>query len=162
MILVIFLIVIILVLTYLYFTKNNTKKPIANNEYIFDGILKKYIFTYHEKMFFEQLKKITDDNNCYIFPKMRIADVITSSDFKNFSKISSKHIDYTICNKSCSPILFIELDDYTHNYESSHKRDEKKDIIFEKANAKLLRINSKNKEEILNYIKDYLKEYQNN
>lgn len=152
------IVILIAIIIYLITYKKDIKQE--NNIYDFNGNMKKYIFTYHEKIFFEQLRRITDKNNCYIFPKMRIADIIDTDNISNFNKISFKHIDYTICNKSCKPILFIELDDPTHNYNYVKRRDEKKDLIFNNIGKKIIRVNENNRNKVLYYIDNFLKEIQ--
>ncbi len=156
------IIIIYLVISRRPVSSNNKVKNECDNGkiYTFEGKLKDYIFTYYEKMFFEQLKLIAKDYNCYIFPKMRIADIIETYDKSNLKKIDCKHIDYTICNKSCKPILFIELDDYTHNYKSVKKRDEKKDFIFGNVGKKIIRVTKYNRDRTLYDINKLLKEIQ--
>ena len=138
MIMIYVLIIILLILNvlpyFLQFNKNN------KSSYSFNGKKNKYILTKNELQFFYKLKPITDKYDLYIFPKIRLADIIDTSDYNNFNKIKSKHIDFTICNKYCSPILFIELDDTSHNRYKNKENDIKKDYIMKQVNANLIRI----------------------
>ena len=134
MIIIYILIIILLILNILpYFIK-------PNKNYTFYGKKNKYILTKTELHFFYKLKEITDKYNLYIFPKIRLADIIHTSNYNNFNKIKSKHIDFTICNKYCSPILYIELDDKSHNNFKNKENDIKKDYIMKQVNANLIRI----------------------
>lgn len=108
--------------------------------YDFNGKLKTRILTDNEYTFFYQLKRITDKYNLLIFPKLRMADIFSTSTKKDFGKVNSKHIDFTICNWYSKPILFIELDDNSHNRKENKYRDMKKDKIFECMNIKLYRV----------------------
>ncbi len=117
------------------YNKNKVKKS-----YTFFGVKNKYLLTRNELSFFYKLKKITDKYELYLFPKIRLADIIDTSDFSNFGKIRSKHIDFTISDKYCSPLLFIELDDNSHRNFKNKENDIKKDYIMESVNATLVRI----------------------
>ena len=58
----------------------------------------------------------------------------------DFNKIKSKHVDFTICDNYCRPILFIELDDASHHSFERKENDIKKDYIFEVINSNLIRV----------------------
>lgn len=87
---------------------------------------------------------------------MRLADIISTHSFSDFNKIKSKHIDFTICNNYCSPILFIELDDNSHHNFSTKEKDIKKDYIFESVHAELIRVKLNEIEPKLQYIETIL------
>lgn len=94
---------------------------------------RKYFFSVAELNFFEILKEIIGDNY-YIFPKVRICDIVNSENkniYSQFNKIKSKHVDFLICTKN--PIIskiVIELDDGSHNYRSRRDRDKFVDEVF--------------------------------
>lgn len=108
--------------------------------YDFNGKLNNRILTNNEYTFFYQLKRITDKYNLIIFQKLRMADIFTTYNNKDFGKVKSKHIDFTICNWYTKPIIFIELDDYSHNKHENKFRDMKKDKIFSCMKVKLYRV----------------------
>ena len=125
-------------LNYNTYTKND--KVIENENYYFEGKLNNKILTYNELKFFRKLKVITDKYNMLLFPKIRMADIIQTNDYSNFNKIKSKHIDFTICNEKTEPILFIELDDTTHNLNKVKENDKKKDYIMRTLFKKIIRV----------------------
>lgn len=117
-------------------------------------IKRRYLFSVAELKFFELLKEIIGDNY-YIFPKVRICDIIepkNKSDYSNFNRIKSKHVDFLLCTKN--PItskIIIELDDRSHNAPSRQSRDKFVDEIFANAEIPIVHINvqySYNKEVI--------------
>ena len=122
--------------------KKDNKKDIF--DYNFKGIINSRVLTPNESAFFYQLKTIADKYNLFIFPKLRLADIFHTNSIQDFRKITSKHVDFTLCDRNSKPLIFIELDDYTHNYKKNKERDYKKDVIFKSTNTKLHRINSKN------------------
>ena len=133
----ILLLILILINIIPYIIKYNKK---YNTSFTFYGSTNKYILTKNELSFFYKLKTITDKYDLYIFPKVRLADIINTYNYSDFNKIKSKHIDFTICNKYCSPILFIELDDNSHYRIKRMENDAKKDYIMSNAKANLIRI----------------------
>lgn len=144
-------------IVYLLLYMKKYSEYIKNKQtYTFDGQKNKYLLTKNELSFFYKLKSITDKYNLYIFPKVRMADIINTKNFNDFNKIKSKHIDFTICNKYCSPILFIELDDNSHHNYIHKENDIKKDYIMENAKANLIRIKPAEIEYKLKYIESIL------
>lgn len=84
--------------------------------------------------------EINDLYNYDFNGKLRMADIFTTYNNKDFGKVKSKHIDFTICNWYTKPIIFIELDDYSHNKHENKFRDMKKDKIFSCMKVKLYRV----------------------
>ena len=84
-----------------------------------------------ELSFFKVLE-IAVGENAYIVVKVRVADLLrpqkglTRSNWqKAFNSISSKHIDFVICDKtSFKPLCAIELNDKSHQRKSRTVRDE--------------------------------------
>ncbi len=73
------------------------------------------LLTPAEFAFFDVLKEAVPDFD--IFPKVRVADVISARQrFSGaFLSISQKHFDWVLCDKATSrPLAFIELDDSSH------------------------------------------------
>lgn len=126
------------------------------NDYIFYGRLRYRLMTELELAFFQQLKRITDNYNLYIFPKVKISDLIYTKYKSQLGKINSKHIDFVICDKQSHPILFIELDDSTHNTKDAQERDRKKDIIFKSVNSEIFRVTPENADKKIYEIDKYL------
>ena len=84
-----------------------------------------------ELSFFKVLEIAVGDS-AYIVVKVRIADLVrpqkgmTRSNWqKAFNSISSKHIDFVICDKTnFKPLCAIELNDKSHRRKSRTVRDE--------------------------------------
>jgi len=152
----IFILILILTtyLSYLYYIYNIKLNHKTNSGYSFSGQKNKYLLTKIELSFFYKLKNITDKYELYIFPKIRLADIINADNFADFNKIKAKHIDFTICDKYCSPILFIELDDKSHHTISHKENDIRKDYILECVNGNLIRVTPAEIEYKLKYIED--------
>jgi len=79
-----------------------------------------------------------------VCPKIRLADIISVSRKKEyytyFNKISSKHIDFLLCQAdTMQPILAIELDDSSHNRQRRQERDEFVNKAFKAIGLPLVR-----------------------
>ena len=123
-----------------YIDKPIIKKNETLKNYNFEGKVNFRLLTNNEYVFFYQLKRITDKYKLLIFPKIRMADIFRTNNTKEFNKIAARHIDFTIWDKYGTPMIFIELDDSTHNKYQNRIRDMKKNTIFEKMNIQLNRI----------------------
>ncbi len=97
-----------------------------------------------EGVFFSMLVKALPENY-YVFPKMRIADIIETEGGYGYTyrrnKILPKHIDFLVCNSHFKPVIAIELDGKSHNKQNRIVRDEFVDKLFEDCKIKLLRVN---------------------
>lgn len=97
-----------------------------------------------EGTFFTMLVKDLPENY-YVFPKMRIADIIETEGGYGYTyrrnKILPKHIDFLVCDSSFKPVIAIELDGKSHNKHDRVIRDEFVDKLFEDCKIKLLRVN---------------------
>ncbi len=151
-----FIIAVILIVYILVRLKDYNKYIEKQNNYTFYGQKNKYLLTRNELSFFYKLKPITDKYDLYIFPKVRMADLINTNNLSNFGKIKSKHIDFTICDRHCCPLLFLELDDDSHHNYERKKNDIKKDYIMENIKANFIRIKSNEIEHKLKYIESVL------
>lgn len=105
----------------------------------------KFILTGPEYKFYMALRPIMDARSYIICPKVGLKDMFevnagTKDRMKYFGKISSKHIDFLICDSSLRPVFAIELDDKSHNRADVKERDRFKDILFESAGFPLCRI----------------------
>lgn len=149
------IIVIILKFVEEYYNYNfNNKKDYIND---FKGKLNEKILTDTEFNFYVKVKEITDKYNLLLFPKIRLADIIKTNNYSDFNKIKSKHIDFTICKKDTKPILFIELDDYSHTKKMNKQNDNKKDAIMQSLFIKILRVKTNEIEKNLTYIENIIK-----
>ena len=124
--------------------KNNLK---IENYYI-SGNVKESILSKSELECFRKLKRIIDKNKYSILIKIRLADVINIEDYLGFSSFKSIQFDFIITNLDFSPLCAIEFDDYTNK----KNRYNKKDIICDAVNLKLIKLNMDN----INRIKEYL------
>ncbi|PKM91158.1 hypothetical protein CVU82_03860 [Candidatus Falkowbacteria bacterium HGW-Falkowbacteria-1] len=124
---------------------------------------REYFFSVAELKFFEILKEIIGDNY-YIFPKVRICDIVNSKEKRNYSqfnRIKSKHVDFLICTKS--PIkskIVVELDDSSHNYQSRIERDKFVDEVFASAGIPIVHVKVKSFYDKEALIKELQKAYK--
>ncbi len=121
---------------------------------------KDFLLSRAEHEFFDLVTEIVG-SNYYVFPQVHL---ITLLDHKikgqswrgAFRHIDEKSVDFVICDKSyIKPLLAIELDDRTHNYESRMLRDEEVNRILQDAPLPLLRFENHgnfNKEDIKNQL----------
>lgn len=109
--------------------------------------LSKYLFSKAERSFYGVLVQAIGSSGL-VFSKVRVADVITPkkglnrSDWQRaFNAISSKHLDFVICDPGdCSIKLAVELDDSSHGSAKAQKRDKLLNGACESAGLPLLRI----------------------
>lgn len=107
---------------------------------------KKYFLTQNEKYFFYELKKHLSILH-YISCQVRLADILEvkpsrkgSEFYRHFYKISSKSIDFVVCDERMNIIACIELDDPTHKRRDRIARDKFVNSIFEDAEVELIRV----------------------
>lgn len=104
---------------------------------------KRYFFSVAELKFYELLKEIIGDNY-FIYPKVRICDIIEQTNkgnYTDFNKIKSKHVDFLLCTKN--PItskIIVELDDSSHNAPSRQSRDAFVNEIFANSGIPIVHI----------------------
>ncbi|MCB9811158.1 MAG: DUF2726 domain-containing protein [Candidatus Nomurabacteria bacterium] len=83
-------------------------------------------------------------DNLFIFPKMRIADIVDvvngNGYYQRRNQILPKHVDFLICNDKMTPLIAIELDGSSHNKPSRMERDQLVDDVFEDAELPLYRV----------------------
>jgi hypothetical protein len=91
-------------------------------------IKRTYLLTPAEHEFFNTLEKVVE-GKYYIFPQVVLADIVKLKGKGYFkpsyrTKIDKKTVDFVLFDKkNISPILVIELDDYTHQRQKRKKRD---------------------------------------
>ncbi|MFY0991029.1 DUF2726 domain-containing protein [Halomonas sp. C05BenzN] len=107
----------------------------------------KRLFTNAEWRFYQHLERAIGGSHL-VMAKVRIADVLTVHGrrsqtrgwWRAFTRISSKHIDFIICDRDNGTILCgIELDDRSHFRGDRRRRDRFVNGAFEKAGLPLLR-----------------------
>ena len=141
-----------------------TKKSIKTDDEVNENVnynekyaKKEYLLTQTELKFYKLLKQITDELNLVICPQVTLYEIVNIKDYKGFSKIQSKSIDFVIAEPNLKIKLCIELDDYTHKRSKRIKRDEFINKLFDDLGIKLIRIpvqNYYNLEELKNKIKE--------
>ncbi len=86
-----------------------------------------------ESAFFFELQKQLPVGY-YIFPKMRIADVLDIPDghdyYKMRNKALPKHIDFLICDKHFKPLVAIEVNGSSHHRWKQQEADQIKQEMF--------------------------------
>lgn len=97
--------------------------------------LNKSILTDREKQFMKKLEPAARELGLTVCPKVRVADIVsvnkgTNERQKWFNKISSKHVDYVLCDQEYNIALIVELDDRTHDSATAAKKDEFKNKLF--------------------------------
>ncbi|MCC7500519.1 DUF2726 domain-containing protein [Candidatus Nomurabacteria bacterium] len=99
-----------------------------------------------EFKFFKFLVEIYADQY-YIFPQINIAHLVEpkSKEFfehrRDRSRIEKKSVDFVICDKvQIKPLLVIELDGHTHNWESRIKRDDFVNSLMSDVQLPILRV----------------------
>jgi very-short-patch-repair endonuclease len=144
-------IIIAIVVFLLILLKVLIKKP------KFPYILKGPLMTKTEFSFYSQLTQILPDNYL-IFSKVRMWDVFDvkteiKEKFTHQNKISSKHIDFVICDSNTNVVFCIELDDSSHLETNRKESDLFKNQLFEKNNLPLIRFKAQ-----YNYKQDKIRE----
>lgn len=93
-----------------------------------------------ERAFFFELQKQMPQGY-YIFPNMRIADILEAIDGRGFYKrrneILPKHIDFLICDSYFKPVVALELNGSSHRRSDRIERDGRVREIFEDAGLPL-------------------------
>ena len=82
-----------------------------------------------------------------LIPKVRLADVFfvahPNENYKYFSKISQKHLDFLACDAiTMKPVFGVELDDSSHKRNDRQKRDAFLESVCEVAGFPLLRLSA--------------------
>lgn len=113
---------------------------------------KSHLMSKTERDFYKVLVEETR-GKYVVFTKVRIADVLATNRtiikslwWKRFVKISSKHVDFVLCDASNLSIsACVELDDRSHLAKATKKRDRFVNKAFKEAGLKLIRVPVANK-----------------
>lgn len=138
--------VIIFVLLYdKYKTKQEHKEiPKQESKIDLNGKYKsKHLLTKAEYSFYSILKKICEESNLLICPKVRLEDFIQvtaqeKSKYRGY--IKSRHIDFLICDAKLHVIGALELDDNSHNTQKAQVTDNFKNELYKTIQLPLFRI----------------------
>ena len=141
------------------YNRRKTNQFPKNKEYPYQ--LKPHILSYNEGRMYRILEKYCRKNHLLLISKIRMADFIDTIHTKDmvnekeytdkFYKISSKHVDFLICDpdRFC-PLVAIELDDSTHLEEDRQERDEFVDKVYKSVDLPILHFWSSNDEAYIN------------
>jgi len=108
---------------------------------------KKFLLTKTEILFYTSLFEAVN-GRCWIFPKVRLADIVDIKDSKNrsawqtaFNQISRKHVDFVLCSPGEYRILaLVELDDSSHDRKERQDRDKLVDGVVRNAGVPIIHI----------------------
>lgn len=129
---------------------------------------KKYFMTQSESGFMQLLFSELE-SEYRVFPQVHLSKIVDHKVQKQnwkaaFSHINSKSVDFVICSKNdYTPLLAIELDDWSRDSEKAKLNDAEKDRILQNAGLPLLRIREWRetpKEEIVQTIISELQNHQ--
>ena len=144
-------------------TYHNTQKE---KDIIRQNYIQTPLLTPTEQSFYNKLKEALKHYDIEIHYKVRLADMFKVKYHNkfydtNFARIMAKHMDFVITEKNtATAIIAIELDDPSHDQESSAKNDNFKNTLFEYSNIRLLRMKVKQQYDFTE-LKQMLKEYLN-
>jgi hypothetical protein len=101
-----------------------------------------FLLSKAEYSFYQILCLIAGEKYC-VYPKVRLADIVTVKGGKNyhtaFNRVKSKHIDFLICDKSSKIVFAVELDDKAHLQQKVKKADTFKDDLFKAIGIRCIR-----------------------
>ena len=150
---------IIIALIIIIITKN---EPVINIDKM-QTYKKKPILSQNEKNNYEYLKPIIERLNLNVFSKVRLLDIVecVNDNQMNFSQITSKHIDFVVCNSKLDVICCIELDDKSEKFlinqdNEEIKNKEIKNQILKISKIPLIRSYNFKTSNIESQIKKYL------
>lgn len=105
-----------------------------------------YFFSAAERSFYEILRRLNPGYT--VFAKVRLCDLVrvqaSGREFwEKFNSISSKHVDFVVCDEQLAPLLAIELDDLSHGGPKRITRDRFVASVFESAALPILHVRAK-------------------
>ena len=143
------------------FTTVNNQQYVEQYNYKPTYEKRELITEYEKKLYIilENIIKEKDYSNIIIQAKIRLADLIGTTTYnkRDFNRICSKHVDFVLCEKqNLKPLLIIELDDKSHNYENRRIRDDFVNQSLVQSGYKVLRIRNLDKTKIEQTITEIL------
>lgn len=145
-----FIVIAIFIFAIAILGKNKKRKASA---VAFEYVKKDALFTQAECLFFDALNRGVD-GKARIFGKVRVADVISPRPksgnwYVLFNKISAKHFDFVLCNKTDFRILcVVELNDRSHNKKERRERDVFLENVCRAANVPLVQIKARSEYDV--------------
>ncbi len=123
-------------------------------------------FLSHAEFSFYKVLIHTLGDQYVVLSKVRLADIFfvakPNENLRFFNFISSKHIDFLVCDSEMmKPVIGIELDDSSHNRSDRQERDEFVDQVFMVAGLPIIHFPAKyayNTTEIVDAVKTSLRE----
>ena len=106
-------------------------------------MIKKIFVNEYEKVTNEILIATCTKLGATVYPKVRVADVLSNVDREHFSFALKSHFDFVIVNKEDEPLFVVEVDGVFHNDIKQKQRDQKKNYLCSLCNFPILRINSR-------------------
>lgn len=124
---------------------------------------KDHLMTRAENEFFDVITQVVG-TDYYVFPQVHLSEFlyhkVKGQSWEHaLHYINQKSVDYLVCDKQRSPLLAIELDDWSHDSETRQRRDSNVSRILQEAGIPLLRfrdVRSMPNDEIASRIKDVL------
>ena len=106
----------------------------AEDAYLYPYKLTQSLLTASEAAFYGALL-LAAGRRYVVFAKVRLADLCQDldrwADIRAFNKVSSKHVDFVLCDATTfQPVLAVELDDRSHLRADRRSRDAFVDGIF--------------------------------
>lgn len=103
----------------------------------------KYLLTANEWNEYKKLEKYATELGLLVCPKVRLLDIIEPRKGEKdyivlLNKVSSKHVDFVLCDKNLHIKGVLELDDNSHNRKDRQERDEFIDLILTSVGYKVI------------------------
>lgn len=111
---------------------NNTQQ---SQKFIYNP--KPSLITETEKGFYNAIKELLP-NNYLLFPQINLATVISKDDSSHFQNELFRNIDFLITDSEFKPLIFIEINDSSHNSSQRKERDQKVHNICEEAGIPII------------------------
>lgn len=103
--------------------------------YIYD--LRDPFLTYNEQRFYRAILSVLPDG-CSLFPQVALSSVIRRTDNPEYQGELYRVIDFLITDTKFKPLVFIEINDETHNEPNRKERDRKVKRICEEAGIPII------------------------
>ncbi len=141
-----FVVVMVVVAVLFVAFRQRSEQPKQLTKKMFPYKKRKALFSPAERSFLGVLEQAVGEE-LRVLAKVRLADVLITEKGAGksaFNRISSKHIDFLLCDKSgAAPICGVELDDKSHERAERKKRDAFVEGAFRAAGLPLLRFPAK-------------------
>ena len=95
------------------------------------------LLTETEKGFYKAIKEVLPENHL-LFPQINLATVISKNDASHFQNELFRNIDFLITNSEFKPLVFVEINDSSHNSNQRKERDQKVSNICEEAGIPII------------------------